>query len=167
MTDCPCSSGLDYEKCCGPLHRGTRVARTAAELMRARYSAYALGELDFLVESTHPSNRKEIDRNAMRAWSRESTWNGLEILGTDGGAEDDDLGHVEFKVRYSRDAEEHEHHEIAEFRKHDGAWRFVDGKPGGVKTFVRTEPKVGRNDPCPCGSGKKYKKCCGAKSSQA
>ena len=31
-----------------------------------------------------------------------------------------------------------------------------------VETYRRPEPKVGRNDPCPCGSGKKYKKCCGA-----
>jgi preprotein translocase subunit SecA len=31
-----------------------------------------------------------------------------------------------------------------------------------VKTVRREEPKVGRNDPCPCGSGKKYKKCHGA-----
>src|SRR3989441_902982 len=33
---------------------------------------------------------------------------------------------------------------------------------GKIKTVVRSEPKVGRNDPCPCGSGKKYKKCHGA-----
>ena len=33
--------------------------------------------------------------------------------------------------------------------------------PGRVETFRREAPKVGRNDPCPCGSGKKYKKCCG------
>ena len=31
-----------------------------------------------------------------------------------------------------------------------------------VEQFVRASPKVGRNDPCPCGSGKKHKKCCGA-----
>jgi len=33
--------------------------------------------------------------------------------------------------------------------------------PGKVETFRREEPRIGRNDPCPCGSGKKYKKCCG------
>ena len=41
----------------------------------------------------------------------------------------------------------------------------VPARTGGddvVKTIKREEPKVGRNDPCPCGSGKKYKKCHGA-----
>jgi preprotein translocase subunit SecA len=36
------------------------------------------------------------------------------------------------------------------------------GRPAQPTTVRRTQPKVGRNDPCPCGSGKKYKKCCGA-----
>ena len=48
----------------------------------------------------------------------------------------------------------------------DTAINLVDGKlsekEGGMnKTIVNNEPKVGRNDPCPCGSGKKYKNCCG------
>jgi preprotein translocase subunit SecA len=38
----------------------------------------------------------------------------------------------------------------------------VGGDDAAVKTVRRDEPKVGRNDPCPCGSGKKYKKCHGA-----
>ena len=48
----------------------------------------------------------------------------------------------------------------------DTAINLVDGKisekEGGMnKTVVNEEPKIGRNDPCPCGSGKKYKNCCG------
>ena len=48
----------------------------------------------------------------------------------------------------------------------DTAINLVDGKisekEGGMnKTVVNDEPKIGRNDPCPCGSGKKYKNCCG------
>jgi uncharacterized protein YecA (UPF0149 family) len=37
-----------------------------------------------------------------------------------------------------------------------------EGVPAAPKTVRHDGPKVGRNDPCPCGSGKKYKKCCGA-----
>jgi uncharacterized protein YecA (UPF0149 family) len=46
------------------------------------------------------------------------------------------------------------------------AWQDRDDweepEPPPVGTIVRSGPRVGRNDPCPCGSGKKFKKCCGA-----
>ena len=50
--------------------------------------------------------------------------------------------------------------ERAEFEKLDGEWRFIDGHIFGPAPVKREEPKIGRNDPCPCGSGKKFKKCC-------
>ena len=53
------------------------------------------------------------------------------------------------------------HHELAEFRKSGDTWYFFDGKMVGPGQFTRETPKVGRNDPCPCGSGRKFKKCCG------
>jgi SEC-C motif-containing protein len=82
----------------------------------------------------------------------------LEIVESRGGA-DDTVGEVEFVARY-RDGETiHDHHEKGKFRKHEGCWYFVDGKMVGQKPLAST--KVGRNDPCPCGSGSKYKKCCG------
>ena len=37
----------------------------------------------------------------------------------------------------------------------------IDDTPSGPKPVQKKIPKVGRNSPCPCGSGKKYKKCCG------
>jgi SEC-C motif-containing protein len=163
MAECPCSSGRGFDECCRPIIEGERQAETAEELMRSRYSAYATGAIDFLVESTWPAGRKTIDKRSMRAWSRESEWTGLEVVGTHDGGPGDERGSVEFIARYRRDGEERDHHEIAEFRRREGRWYFLDGKPGGTKTFVREEPKVGRNDPCPCGSGRKYKKCCGAR----
>ena len=96
-----------------------------------------------------------------RAWSRESDWRGLEIVSTKKGGEDDTEGTVEFVAQYARHGKEEFHHELAEFAKAEGRWYFVDGKLVGKKPFVRDEPKVGRNDPCPCGSSKKFKKCCG------
>jgi SEC-C motif-containing protein len=50
---------------------------------------------------------------------------------------------------------------VSRFLKQDGEWYFVDGQLVAPKTEKRNQPKVGRNDPCPCGSAKKYKKCCG------
>ena len=78
----------------------------------------------------------------------------------DQGQPEDAEGFVEFKAYYTLGGEDVTHHEVASFRKEDGAWYFVEGEPVRQQPFVREEPKVGRNDPCPCGSGKKYKKCC-------
>ena len=85
----------------------------------------------------------------------------LEIVGTERGGAEDDEGYVSFVARYSANGQACEHREKSYFKKIDGAWRFIDGEIEKNKPFHREEPKIGRNDPCPCGSGKKYKKCCG------
>ena len=161
---CPCGTGKDYADCCAPFHQGKEWPETAESLMRSRYSAYVKCELGFLKESFAPSQRGEFDENSSRQWATQSKWKSLEILNTTKGSAKDTTGTVEFIARYDIGGKEQAHHEIAEFRKEgDGAkkrWYFVDGKAPEKKPIVREEPKVGRNDPCPCGSGKKYKKCC-------
>jgi SEC-C motif-containing protein len=161
MTQCYCGSGLEFDACCGPVLDGSRPASTAEALMRARYSAFVTHQAEFLHQSLHPQHRDDHDVAATRRWAERSQWLGLQILATQGGGEEDTQGSVEFIATYKeRDLVKH-HHEISTFRKADGTWYFVDGKLVPPKTEVRSEPKVGRNDPCPCGSGKKYKKCCG------
>jgi SEC-C motif domain protein len=71
-------------------------------------------------------------------------------------------GTVEFVASYSRNDETVEHHEMAVFRKEGEAWTFVDGRILN-QPFRREQPKISRNALCPCGSGRKYKKCCGQK----
>ena len=161
MDECPCTSGKPYEQCCEPIHRGTRPAATAEQLMRARYSAFARHEVSFIKESTHPRERRGFDMGATRAWSEQSEWKGLEIVKVKDGGEDDNRGMVEFIAHYTREDEEIEHHEVATFKKTGGRWFFLDGRMVPRQPNRREQPKVGRNDPCPCGSGKKYKKCCG------
>ncbi|HSV29430.1 MAG TPA: YchJ family metal-binding protein, partial [Candidatus Omnitrophota bacterium] len=78
-----------------------------------------------------------------------------------GGGADDETGSVEYVARFKIRGQAHAHHELATFRKEDGRWLYVDGEVN-PKTAPRQVAKVGRNDPCPCGSGQKYKKCCGA-----
>jgi SEC-C motif domain protein len=161
--ECPCGSGLAYADCCEPIITGTRPALTAEALMRARYSAYARTEIDFLLSSLHPSSRDGHDDKGIRDWSENSRWLGLKILATEAGGEQDDAGTVEFAATYAygEEGKPRRHHELAEFVREDGVWTFVNGAPVKEKPVVREEPKVGRNDPCACGSGKKYKKCCG------
>ena len=159
---CPCGSGKKYGECCEPVIKGTGKAATAEALMRARYTAYVKQEIDFIINSCEEGEKiAEIDRKATEDWAKNSTWHGLKILRTEKGTEADEEGIVEFEATYTdkgglRDV----HHEVGYFKKINGEWLY---SVGSVKpmTVVREGAKIGRNDPCPCGSGKKYKKCCG------
>ena len=160
---CPCKSGKTFGECCKGVLDGSRKAETAAELMRARYSAYASGDIEFLYRSSGPQVRAEFDEKTTREWSSSATWQGLQILAEENGGPRDKEGIVEFVAYYTANGRECVHHERSVFERIDGEWRFIDGMIQDVpgETIRREAPKVGRNDPCPCGSGKKYKKCCG------
>ncbi|MCB0347525.1 MAG: YchJ family protein, partial [Bdellovibrionales bacterium] len=151
------------------------MPETAEKLMRSRYTAYAMNNVDYIEKTLAPESRSDFDRKSTEEWAVKATWKGLKVISTKRGLETDKKGTVEFTATYEQDGEVIEHHEVSEFRKNDkGQWFFVDGDShthrGGeghhhhhhaAQTVVREEPKVGRNDPCVCGSGKKYKKCCG------
>ena len=158
---CVCGKGPTTEECCGRYVSGKSKPQTAEDLMRSRYAAFALGEIGHIMGTHHPSTVEEIDRDGVESWSRKADWHGLEILGTEKGGPEDDEGIVEFIARYTINGFKQAHHERAEFKKEKGRWYYVDGKQFTTEPVVRAEPRVGRNDPCPCGSGKKYKKCCG------
>ena len=161
MNTCPCGSQIEYADCCEPVIKKTRKAKTAVELMRARYSAYSKVETDFLQDSLHPDRRAAHDIKETRNWAAKSTWDKLEIVNTEKGGEDDETGTVEFIAYYTVKTDRTRHHELATFVKHEGDWFFDDGVGVPPQQIVRSEPKVGRNALCPCNSGKKYKKCCG------
>lgn len=158
---CPCGSGLAYSACCEPIIKGKTPAATAEVLMRARYSAYVKHEIEFIANSCYRrEGENDIDMDETRRWSEESTWLGLKIHGTKQGGPNDEEGIVEFSAIYTRNGLKDEHREVAGFKKFDGKWLYVEGNLAAT-TIVRATPKVGRNEPCPCGSGKKYKHCCG------
>jgi len=162
MADCPCGSDKPFAECCEPFLNGTANAPTAEALMRARYSAYVTVNIDFIERTFHSSTRAQFDRESARKWAEGSQWHGLEILKIIDGKEQDAEGAVEFIATYSQKDEEVKHQEVSTFRKEAGAWTFVDGRMSH-QPFRRERPKISRNDPCYCGSGKKYKKCCGLK----
>ena len=161
MEMCPCGSTRTYEECCGLLIKGERPAVTAEQVMRSRYSAYVKVETDYLFSTTHPDHRQGYDHKGTKLWAENSQWEGLEILGTSGGGPEDSEGEVEFIACYREKGLKKQYHENAHFKKENGIWYFTEGAAVAPKPIIRTEPKVGRNDPCPCGSGKKFKKCCG------
>jgi len=147
---CFCGSGAEYGNCCGPVIAGERPAASAEQLMRSRYSAYVLENSEYLLASWHPDTRPatlDLAASSIR-------WSGLSINACQGGQPGDSSGRVEFIARYQQGDVSGAVHENSRFVFEQGRWYYLDGD-------LRSVAKPGRNDPCPCGSGKKYKKCCG------
>ena len=152
---CPCGSGQPFTTCCGPFLLGHSKAPTAEALMRSRYTAYVKRDNAYLLASWHESTRpSSIDNDSLPAW------HGLKVVHTEEGGENDRTGMVEFKARYSHSSYQGELHEVSSFVKEEDQWYYVDGELQH-EPVVNPDRKVGRNSPCPCGSGKKFKKCCG------
>ena len=160
MDKCPCGSGLAFSACCEPYLRGDKNAPTAEALMRSRYSAYVTHNVDYIVDTCISDGKRDIDREQTRRWSEESSWHGLKIVSTSKGGVNDSEGTVEFVASYTMNSLKDQHRENAQFKKVDGKWLYDDGSITPT-TIVRETPKQGRNDPCACGSGRKYKHCCG------
>jgi SEC-C motif domain protein len=141
---------------------GQAKATTAEQLMRARYTAFERADVDFILKTHDPDTASQVDRRATELWAKESKWTGLEIIRTEAGGVGDNFGQVEFVASYELRGTPIQHRELATFRRQGDTWFFVDGEQIAGPPVRREGPKVGRNDPCSCGSGKKYKKCCGA-----
>ncbi len=149
---CLCGSQVEQSKCCDPFLTGQKWPATPEECMRARYSAYVTSNIDFIKATQSSSKREEVNWDDTQKWADNATWKGLEIV----AAKDNQ---VEFIAHYDMDGKNVDHHELSTFIEEDGKWFFDDG--GIVQGQIRRDgDKVGRNDPCPCGSGKKHKKCC-------
>ncbi|MFI8479766.1 YchJ family protein [Pseudomonas sp. NPDC078700] len=147
---CPCGSSNLLTECCGRYHAGT-PAPSAETLMRSRYSAYALGLVDYVLQTTLPVQQPLLDRDAISAWSLQSTWLGLEVESAEVLGGKPEHAFVTFIARWHDANGEHSHRERSAFVQSNGHWYFID------PTVLM---KIGRNDPCPCCSGQKFKKCC-------
>ncbi len=160
MTPCPCGTGRHVEDCCAPIIAGT-PAPTAEALLRSRYTAFTRGDIDYLADTLGPELLADFDQVEARNTAADADWQGLDIRSIEGGGADDDGGSIEFVARFRLRGQQRVHHELAEFGRIDGRWLCTGGQTD-PKAPPRQVVKVGRNDPCPCGSGRKYKKCCGA-----
>lgn len=151
---CPCGSNKTLGNCCKSFIDGTIHASTAEQLMRSRYSAYALKAVEYLMASTHPETRSSHKPDEIQRWATACDWRQLKIIKATKGKQTDETGEVEFVASYLEDNQLQQHHELSVFKKNNGRWFFYNGQQ---LPPIKTE----RNAPCPCASNKKYKKCCG------
>jgi SEC-C motif-containing protein len=121
---CPCGSGLPLAECCGRLHDGTAAAATAEQLMRSRYSAFALADREYLLATWHPATRPRS-----LALDPDVRWTGLDVLATSGGSLLSSEGTVEFRAHYVIGSRSGAQHENSRFVRADGLWRYLDGVP--------------------------------------
>ncbi|MFE3541868.1 YchJ family protein [Nocardia sp. NPDC059177] len=119
---CPCRRGEQFDLCCGPILAGERSAPTAETLMRSRYTAYVMGDVDYLLRSWHPGTRPEE-----LALDPGQQWLFLEIVRTERGGPFDDNGIVEFVAHYKLHGTRDEMHEVSTFTRHNNAWVYLDG----------------------------------------
>jgi SEC-C motif-containing protein len=126
---CPCGGGR-YGSCCRPLHRRERAAVTAEQLMRSRYSAYALAEIDYLLRTQPSPDPLPQRRRALEASCQQLCWQALEIVAIEAGGPTDLEGTVTFVAHYSARAQQGVLRECSRFGREggraDGAWLYLE-----------------------------------------
>lgn len=143
---CPCCSGKNYSTCCQILHNGGS-AQNPEQLMRSRYSAFALGISDYLLHTSSTELRANLTQEELAQTCQAYRFISLEIL----SANDDK---VEFVANLLHGDELHPLHETSHFVHQNKLWKYDSGVLYDTQVV-----KLKRNDKCPCGSGKKYKQC--------
>lgn len=126
---CPCCSGKSYKECCEPYHEGT-LPETAQQLMRSRYSAYALNRPDYIMTTTHPENphyskNKMIWRKSIIEFSQESIFEKLVIHKS---SEKANTAKVTFTAYITQDNQDATFTERSTFEKLDGRWLYRSGE---------------------------------------
>jgi SEC-C motif domain protein len=124
--------------------------------MRARYTAYVKRNIGFLVSTHDPETRSDFDPLLAAEWSARSGWTRLDILSKRRGGEADTSGEVEFIAWFTTAEGLSCHHEVSVFRRVADQWVYSGGTGRSAEVMLRS---LGRNADCPCGSGRKFKKC--------
>ena len=148
-TLCNCGSRLPFSGCCQPLLRGECDASSAEHLMRSRYTAYSLGDFAYVSRTWHASTCPPNLIDALNQENVKTQWLGLNILNSQPGKSTEEA-YVTFFARYSDEQSPSWIYETSRFVRENNRWYYIDG--------IHRIP--GRNETCPCGSQKKFKKCC-------
>ncbi|HET6558258.1 MAG TPA: YchJ family metal-binding protein [Prolixibacteraceae bacterium] len=124
---CPCGSSLPFQDCCEPLITGRREAATCQALMRSRYVAFTMANIDYLMKSHHSSTRPVKERKQIKKWAESVQWMGLTVLNTKDGEASDQTGYVEFRALYLEKGNMQQIHENSFFKRENNRWVYVSG----------------------------------------
>jgi SEC-C motif-containing protein len=157
MRPCPCGLDKNYPECCGAFIDGGQSPSTPEQLMRSRYTAYTQANVDYIASSMKPPASNNFNPTSTREFAERAQWKKLDVLET---STYETKGFVEFFAHFMMNDKKHIIHEKSEFHLLDGKWYYVDGIDPKRQLPISTM-RVTRNEPCLCGSGQKYKRCCG------
>jgi len=162
--NCPCCSGKQFADCCQKIVAGTKIASTPLELMRSRYTAHVCKNMAHIVRTMSGESLKLFDKEKTEEeWFEQCQWTKLEVIDVSEVDSNSKQGIVEFKAYCNFNSKEEILHERSKFLKINNQWYYISGQKKNA--LIQITDKVGRNDSCPCGSGKKYKKCCAVSTS--
>ncbi|GJH42575.1 SEC-C motif protein [Pasteurella canis] len=146
---CPCQSDLPYQDCCAPFHQQQQFPTDAIQLMRSRYTAYVLKNIDYIVQTTVPAQQSLLPIDVLKDWAQQTLWVGLTIVKHQLLSKTH--SRVEFDAYFTTDKGTQVHNETSLFVNIEGRWYFVDP----------TVSLPTMKQPCICNSKKKFKHCCG------
>lgn len=155
---CPCGSQNYFMQCCNLYLCEEKIPETPELLMRSRYSAYALANINYIQKTMCGKMLIDFNPEEAEEWAKKVNWRGLQVINS--RMETPEKGYVEFVAHFIDAGKSRSIHEISEFNLIDGHWFYVDGQHP-KKSIIQKEQKVSRNGPCPCGSQKKFKNCHG------
>ncbi|MFT2098767.1 YchJ family protein [Marinomonas sp. 2405UD66-6] len=161
--NCPCGTSRPYEMCCGMYHNNPGTAPTAETLMRSRYTAFAIRNFEYIAATQKLKEAPDQTAADIEDSNDHTQWIKLEINSTEDGLEKDKTGVVAFSAHFKEGKHIGRLSERSIFKKVKGQWFYITGEHEVQKNTPlvnSAEMNIGRNDPCLCGSGKKYKKCC-------
>lgn len=147
---CYCCSDISYSHCCEPFLTRQRLPEEPEQLMRSRFSAYCTANYQYILDTYCAVARASLTKASLAEHAEESTWFALQII------PQEHTNVVEFKAFYFHMGSPQVLHETSDFEIESGRWVYTQGKIHSDSGNVT----IGRNDPCPCLSGKKFKQCC-------
>lgn len=151
---CYCGSGQLFADCCQPLLSGQQQAQNCEQLMRSRYSAFCDGNADYLQQSCMPALREAQSAASLQPFIEQTHFIRLQILNSSVSDPSAERGFVEFQVYFIQSNQLHSFQEYSCFERWQGRWHYASGQLTDIPSR-----KINRNEPCPCGSGKKFKSC--------
>lgn len=123
---CPCSIEKKYSDCCKKAHQNIGSVSSAEALMRSRYSAFVLANIEYLQKSHHSKTRPlKKEKRDIEKWAKSVKWLKLEVLNTTKGTANDSTGTVEFKAFFMENGEINVIHENSKFVKENNHWVYV------------------------------------------